>query len=178
MGFAMKLLYHGPSRQVLHDQLAKRRRIDADAPVVSMSEVRIEAPPERVRRIIADPSGRSSVPPGRRVVRLDDGATRGAEFIWAMGRKNIRSRFAVVDEGRELTRTGVALGVKAVDRQVLTATPDGGTALRIEESMAAPLVRLLFSSRKLSAQHGIRPAAVKAAAEARARAGAGAQPRG
>ncbi|MFF3560514.1 SRPBCC family protein [Streptomyces sp. NPDC002574] len=174
----MKLLYRGPSRQTLHDQFAKRRRIDADAPVVSASETRIEAPPERVWRIIADPSGWSSVLPGRRIVRLDDGVTEDAEFIWAMGRTTIRSRFAVVDAGRELTWTGVAMGVKAVDRQVLTATPDGGTVLRIEESMAAPLVRLLFSPGKLRAQHGIWLAAVKAAAEDRARVGAGAQPRG
>ncbi|MFD3454454.1 SRPBCC family protein [Streptomyces sp. NPDC058691] len=174
----MKLLYRGPKRQALHDEFAKHRRIDSDAPVVSVSEMRIAAPPERVWRIIADPSGWSSVLPGRRVVRLNNGVSQDAEFVWAMGRTTIKSRFAVVDEGRELTWTGVAMGVKAVDRQVLTATPDGGTVLRIEESMAAPLVRLLISPAKLRAQHGIWLAAVKAAAEHGARAGAGAQPRG
>ncbi|MFJ4850331.1 MULTISPECIES: SRPBCC family protein [unclassified Streptomyces] len=174
----MKLLYRGPNRQDLHDQFAKRRRIDADAPVVSVSEMRIEAPPERVWEIIADPSGWSSVLPGRRIVRLDNGVTQDAEFIWAMGRATITSRFAVVDEGRELTWTGVAMGVKAVDRQVLTATPDGGTVLRVEESMAAPLVRLVFSPGKLRAQHEIWMTAVKAAAERAVRAGAGTQPRG
>jgi hypothetical protein len=165
----MKLFYSGPARQQLHDQYAKQRRIDENAPVVSASELRIEAPVERVWQIIADPSGWPSVLEGRRAIRLDGGVTADADFIWGMGRTVIKSRFAVVDPHRELTWTGVAMGVKAIDRQVLTPTADGATVLRLEESMAAPLIGLVFNSRKLRAQHEQWLHAVRVAAEAPSR---------
>ncbi|MEV6353985.1 SRPBCC family protein [Streptomyces hydrogenans] len=161
----MKLLYRGPALEELHERYAKQRRIDAEAPVTSASEVRIEAPAERVWQILADPAGWSRVLPGRRALELGGGVTEGAPFVWAVGRTVIRSRFAVVDVGRELTWTGLAMGVRAVDRQVLTPTPDGATVLRIEESMAAPLIGLFFTRDRLRGQHEEWIRAVKAAAE-------------
>ncbi|KAA2265362.1 molecular chaperone Hsp90 [Solihabitans fulvus] len=161
----MKLLYRGPARQELHEGYAKRRRIDQDAPVVSASELRIEAPVERVWQLIADPTGWPQVLPGRRVLELDAGVAEDADFVWAMGRTVMRARFAVVDVNRELTWSAVAMGVRAIDRQVLTPTPDGATVLRIEESMAAPLIGLLFSADRLRGQHEDWLRAVKAAAE-------------
>ncbi len=167
----MKLFYRGPSVRVLHEQYAMQGRIDERAPVTSASELRIEAPAARVWQLLADPAGWPDVLPGRRVLRLDGGVTEGAEFSWAMGRNRISSRFAVVDPERELSWTGVAMGVKAIDRQVLTPTPDGATILRLEESMAAPLLGLLFSADRLRAQHEQWLHAVKRAAEGIAVAG-------
>jgi hypothetical protein len=39
-----ELFYSGPSIEVLHEEYAKRRRIDQAAPVKASGEIRIEAP--------------------------------------------------------------------------------------------------------------------------------------
>jgi hypothetical protein len=43
-----KLLYAGPPLRVLHDEYAKKGRIDDKAPVATAYEVHIKAPRERV----------------------------------------------------------------------------------------------------------------------------------
>ncbi|MER5642853.1 hypothetical protein ABT095_38720 [Kitasatospora sp. NPDC002227] len=103
--------------------------------------------------------------PGYRLLSLDEGVAVDARFVWAIERTRITGRFAVVDPGRELAWTGVAMGVKAIDRLVLTPTGDGATLYRMEGSMAAPLVPLFFSEARLRAQHGQFLRAVKAEAE-------------
>ncbi|MCX5210295.1 SRPBCC family protein [Kitasatospora sp. NBC_00240] len=162
----MKLFYAGPSLATLHTEYAKQGRIDDRAPVASASQTRIEAPVERVWAVVADVAGWHRFLPAHRVLELADGVREDARFVWAMGSTRITSRFAVVDPGRELTWTGLAMGVKAVDRHVLTPTGDGATLLRIEESMAAPVVAVLFGRERLRTQHEQWLAAVKAAAEA------------
>ncbi len=90
-----------------------------------------------------------------------------APFTWVNGRSRIRSRFAVVDSGRELTWTGTASGAKAVHRHVLHPLADGTTCLESEESMAGPLLTLFFSSTKLEQGMTTWLTAVKAVAEQR-----------
>ncbi|MFI6848314.1 SRPBCC family protein [Kitasatospora sp. NBC_00085] len=160
-----KLLYTGPSLETLHREYAKERRIDEAAPVTSASEIRIEASADRVWEVLVDLPGWGRVRPGYRLLSLDEGVAVDARFTWAIGRTRITGRFAVVDPGRELTFTGVAMGVKAIDRLVLTATGDGATLFRMEESMAAPLVPLFFGEGRLRAQHRQFLNAVKAEAE-------------
>jgi hypothetical protein len=63
----------------------------------------------------------------------------------------MKSRFAVVDPGREITWTDVSSGAKAVHRHLLEATGDGATRVRSEESMAGPLLVLVYGSAKLQA---------------------------
>ena len=63
----------------------------------------------------------------------------------------MKSRFAVVEPGREITWTGVSSGFKAVHRHLLDTTSDSTTRVRSEESMAGPLLVLLYSSAKLQA---------------------------
>ncbi|MGW8354392.1 SRPBCC family protein [Streptomyces wedmorensis] len=160
-----KLFYTGPSLETLHEQYAKRRRIDAAAPVTSASEIRVEAPAERVWQVLSDLAGWAGIRPGYRLLKLDQGVAVDARFAWAIGRNRIHSRFAVVDPARELTWTGVSMGVKAVDRNILTPTGDGATLYRLEESMAAPLIPLFFGEARLRAQHEQFLSAVKQAAE-------------
>jgi hypothetical protein len=42
-----QLFYSGPSIEVLHEEYAKKGRIDVNAPVRASQEIRIEAPVER-----------------------------------------------------------------------------------------------------------------------------------
>jgi uncharacterized protein YndB with AHSA1/START domain len=146
-----QLFYSGPSIEVLHEEYAKKGRIDGEAPVQASHEVRVNAPVERVWELLSNVPGWTAWDPTVHDVHLDSTVAEDARFTWANGRARIKSRFAVVDPGRELTWTGVSSGAKAVDRHVLEATDDGATRVRSEESMAGPLLVLFYNSAKLQA---------------------------
>jgi hypothetical protein len=160
-----RLFYGGPSIGVLHEEYAKRGRIDERAPVKSSGEIRIGARVERVWELLTDLRSWDGWAPGIHDVRLDSAVAVDASFSWSIGRTHIKSVFAKVEPGRELTWTGAALWTKAVDRHVLEPTEDGATRLYVEESLAGALVPLLFSRAKLEVQHQRWLAAFKAAAE-------------
>jgi hypothetical protein len=160
-----RLFYGGPSLGVLHEEYAKRGRIDERAPVKSSGEIRIGAPVELVWELLTDLRGWEGWAPGVHDVRLYSAVAVDARFSWSVGRTRIKSVFAKVEHGRELTWTGAALWTKAVDRYVLEPTEDGATRLYVEESLAGALVPLLFSRAKLEVQHQRWLAALKAVAE-------------
>ena len=146
-----QLLYRGPSIEVLHQQYAKRERIDTRAPVSAAYEVEIDAPVQRVWDLLADPLAWPRFAPEVHDIHLDGPVAADTRFTWANGRSRMKSRFAVVDPGREITWTGVSSGFKAVHRHLLEATGQGSTRVRCEESMAGPLLAVLYSSAKLKA---------------------------
>ena len=164
-GHLRQLFYRGPRIETLHSEYAKQGRIDEAAPVQSAAEVTIDAPVDRVWSLLADLAGWERWAPGVHDVRLDGDLAVDTGFTWATGSLRIKSRLAVLTPGRELTWTGVALWTKAVDRHLLEPTADGGTRLRIEESLAGVLVPLFLGSAKLHAQHVAWLAAAKATAE-------------
>lgn len=161
------LFYGGPGIGVLHEEYAKRGRIDGAAPVKACGEIRIEASVERVWEVLVDLPGWEAWAPDVRGVRLDSAVVVDARFAWAVGGTRIKSRFAVVEPGRELTWTGTALWTKAVDRHLLESTGDGAMRLCLEESLAGALVPLFFGSAKLKAQHQRWLTAFKTAVEER-----------
>jgi uncharacterized protein YndB with AHSA1/START domain len=146
-----QLLYRGPSIEVLHEQYAKREHVDARAPVTAAHEVGIDAPVERVWDLLSDPLAWSSFAPEVHDVHLDGPVAADTRFSWVNGRSRMKSRFAVVDRGREITWTGASAGFKAVHRHLLEATGPASTRVRSEESMAGPLLPLFFGSAKLQA---------------------------
>ncbi|WP_068921397.1 SRPBCC family protein [Planobispora rosea] len=146
-----KLFYRGPSLAVLHDEYAAHGRIDREAQLTSSSALVVDAPAERVWEIMAD---LAAWPSWSNLEIVELGAVRpGAPFRWKLNGVPIRSRFAVVDPGRELTWTGVFLAYRAVDRHVLEPLDDGRTRVTVEESFAGPLAPLVYSERKLRANH-------------------------
>jgi uncharacterized protein YndB with AHSA1/START domain len=159
-----QLLYRGPSIEVLHQRYAKRERIDSRAPVTAAHEVEIHAPVQRVWDLLADPMAWPSFAPEVHGVHLDGPVAVDTRFTWANGRSRMKSRFAVVDPGREITWTGVSSGFKAVHRHLLEAT-GGSTRVRSEESMAGPLLVLFYGSAKLQAGIEAWLAGLKRAAE-------------
>ena len=144
-----QLLYRGPSIEALHQQYAKRERIDTRAPVTAAYEVEIDAPVQRVWDLLADPRAWPSFAPSVHDVHLDAPVAADTRFTWANGRSRMKSRFAVVDPGREITWTGVSSGFKAVHRHLLEAAGPASTRVRSEESMAGPLLVLFYGSAKL-----------------------------
>ena len=143
-----EMFYRGPSIGTLHEDYAKKGRIDTAAPVQGQAEVHIAATPERVFAVLSDPRGWHTVQPAIHDVRLDGEPAADSSFTWVNGRARISSRFAVVQPAREVTWTGISAGAKAVHRHILQPA-DGGTRLYSEESMGGPLISVLFPSTKL-----------------------------
>ena len=161
-----QLFYSGPSIEALHEEYAKKGRIDEEAPVKASHEVRIEAAVERVWELLSDVPSWGTWYPDVHDVHLDSGVKADARFTWTNGKARIKSTFAVVDSEREITWTGVSSGAKAVDRYVLEPIDDGGaTRVFCEESMAGPLLVLFFDSAKLKTGMEAWLSALKMAAE-------------
>lgn len=149
----MALFYSGPSLAVLHEEYAGRGRVDSRAQLTSSSSLVVNVPPDRVWTVMADLRTWSEWASGIRIVELGD-VRPGAPFRWKLNGLPLRSRFAVVEHGRELTWTGTFLGCyKAVDRHVLEPLEDGHTRITVEESLAGPLLPLFYRERMLRANH-------------------------
>ncbi|NUW42099.1 SRPBCC family protein [Nonomuraea rhodomycinica] len=162
----MKVLYAGPSIERLHEEYAKKGRLDDDAPVKSSSSIVVDAPAGKVWNLLVDmrnwPAWRSDA----HVVELGE-IEPDATFRWNIRGSAIRSTFAVVEPERELTWTGVAMGCfKAIDRMLLEETADGRTRVTVEESMSGPLLTLFYSGAKLRQGHEDLLRMLKTAAEA------------
>ena len=115
--------------------------------------------------VLSDPRRCGRIDPAIRDVRLEIQVRPGTRFAWRNGRAKIRSRFAIVDPGREISWTGVSSGARAVHRHLLAAQDERHTRLVSEESMAGPLLTLLYSEAKLRAALETWLTALKTAAE-------------
>lgn len=147
-----KLFYTGPSLATLHEEYAKKRRIDEAAPLTTASSIVVNAPVERVWEAMSDLRSWPTWNPA--IHMLDLGAVMpDAPFTWRLGGATVRARFAVVDPGRELTWTGLSLVFKAVDRHVLEPVPGGRTRVTVEESLAGPLLPLIYGTSRLRRGH-------------------------
>jgi len=160
-----KLFYAGPPLRVLHEEYAKKGRIDQQAPVATTYEVSIQAPRERVWQLLADPPDWQKFAPAIHDVHLNGPVASDTDFTWANGRARMKSRFAIVDPGRELTWTGASMGFKVVHRHLLDDTDGGGTRVRCEESMAGLFLTMVYSESKLRAALKTWLTALKADAE-------------
>jgi hypothetical protein len=160
-----KLWYRGPSLETLHEEYAKRGRVDEVAPVRSFCEVEIDAPVDTVWDLLSRPTAWPAWDPDIHDVTATEPAAVDVPFVWSSGRSRMRSRFAVVEPGREITWTGVSAGAKAVHRHLLDAPSPDRTRVRCEESMAGPLLGLFYDSDKMHATLEAWLHALKAAAE-------------
>lgn len=165
---ANTLTYRGPSLRVLHEDYAKQRRIDEQAPIRGRRETVVNAPVDRVWETLTDvPSWATTLEPGVTNIRLERGVRVDAMFTRSNQGARMRARFAVVAENRELAWTGAAFGAKVVHRFQLSPTSDEATRVVVEESMAGPLLGLFFGTDKLTALLETSLQTLKAAAERR-----------
>lgn len=144
-----KLLYTGPSINALTEQYAKRGRIDDQAAITLHYETDIDASVKDVWAVLADPIEWPNFFPSIHDVQIDSPVAVGVVFSWKNGKAPlIKSRFAVVEQERELTWVGVSMGAKAVHRHVLESLDSSCTRLVMEESFAGLFLTLLFSKAK------------------------------
>lgn len=160
------LTYLGPSLSRLHRDYAKQHRIDQSAPIRGRRELVVNAPLHRVWLTLTDvPSWGTTLEPGVRKIRLPDGVTVDGRFTRTNNGARMVARFAVVDADRELSWTGSAFGAKVVHRFEIEPGPHETTRVTVEESMAGPILAVLFSTSKLHAVLEESLATLKAAAE-------------
>ena len=163
------LFYVGPSLQTLHDEYAKKHRIDGRAPLQGRREVVVNAPVAKVWGVLSDvPAWDKNLEPGVHDIHVEDGVVVDAPFTRTSRGTRMKARFAVVDKERELAWTGsVRGGVKAVHRYCLEPLSDTTTKVTAGESMAGPLLALAaFTQAKLTALMENCLATLKAACEA------------
>jgi hypothetical protein len=163
------LFYTGPTLRELHDDYAKKHRIDDRAAIKGRREIAVAAPPAKVWAVLSDvPHWDVNLEPGVHDIRVPDGVRTDARFTRVNKGATMKAQFAVVEPERELAWTGSAFGAKVVHRYVLEPRPDGGTRVIVEESMAGPLLALLFyTSAKLTGLLQTCLATLKTAAETR-----------
>lgn len=161
------LFYAGPKLDVLHEEYAKKHRIDDQAGIKAVKETTIAAPVERVWQLLSDVANwDETLEPGVRDIQLANGVTVDGRFTRKKSGATMKAQFAVVEPLRELAWTGKAFGAKAVHRFVLEPVGDNETRVVTEESMAGPLFGLIFNTAKLEAVLDEALVTLKRAAEA------------
>ena len=162
------LFYTGPSLRDLHEDYAKKHRIDDRAAIRGRREITVTASPAVVWAVLSDIERWDvNLEPGVHDIRVPGGVTVDARFTRVNKGAKMTARFAVVDPERELAWTGSAFGAKVVHRFALEARPDGGTRVVVVESMAGLLLAVFFyTSAKLQGLLETSLATLKAAAEA------------
>jgi hypothetical protein len=169
MTMTSALFYVGPSLQVLHEDYAKKHRIDARAALQGRREIVVNAPAAHVWDLLSDVAAwDKNLEPGVHDIHVEQGVVADAPFTRVNNRAKMKARFAVVDKGRELGWTGSVFGgAKAVHRYTLEALPGDSTRVRVEESMAGPVLAVFFfTNAKLHALLENCLATLKASAEA------------
>lgn len=160
-----QMLYRGPSRQMLHERYAKCERIDEHAPIITSSDVVIDAPIDYVWARLINLPAWPSIAPSIRDVRLESAIEVDAYFTFRLYNIPIRAQFAVVRLNSELTWTGASLWFTAIDRHLVEPLPSSATRLSIAESFAGVLAVPLMNRARLKAQHEQWLRAFKQAAE-------------
>ncbi len=161
-----KLLYSGPSLGTLHEEYAKKSRIDEQAPLISVASIAIDAPRSAVWAVISDVAGWPAWYPEFTVLELGE-VRPDTPVRWKLGGLTMRSTFAVVNPDHELTWTGRFLSYKAVDQHLLEPAGNGRTTITMRESLAGPLLSLLYRPSQLQAGHQRWLTALKTALEQR-----------
>jgi hypothetical protein len=147
-----KLFYSGPGLAALHEGYTKRRRVDANAPLLSSSSIEIRSPGEAVwATIVAFRDWRTWAP----AIDMPDVPELAPDvsFQWRLNGITIRSVVGVVDVGQELNWTGAFLWFRAVERYVLERVGPDHTRVTLTESLSGWLLPLFYSAAQLRANH-------------------------
>jgi hypothetical protein len=142
---------------------------DRDAPVYASNQIDISADPNVVWSVVATIDEWPRWNPDVKQASLEGELAEGSVFRWKAGPGTIKSTLRVVDPPREISWTGVSLGVEAIHVWRIEGR-DGGSSLSTEESWDGVVARLFRRSSQRTLDKALRdgPVHVKAEAERRA----------
>ncbi len=162
------MTYRGPSLATLHEDYAKKGRIDDRAPIRGRRAVTIDAPVDVVWNTLTDlPRWNEILEPETKNVSAADGIVPDAPFSRTIRRASITAIFAVVEENRELAWTGSSFGANVVHRFQLERSGKSTTRVLVEESMAGRLLGMFLDAEKLATTLETSLRGLKRAAESR-----------
>jgi uncharacterized protein YndB with AHSA1/START domain len=154
----------GPTEN--RDKLAAEGRIQEDAPVKATVQTLIAAPPEKVWRVLMDIPSWPKWQPDISAVSIQGAPTAGQSFSWTLGGTSIQSTLRRVEPQRSICWTGRVWHIRAIHCWNLSAGPDGGTVVNMQESMDGWLISRLYPSDQLRDGNRRWLARLKQAAEA------------
>jgi uncharacterized protein YndB with AHSA1/START domain len=115
--------------------------INREAPAAGSATALVEAPLEKVWRILSDLAGWPTWNKGVSEIRVNGPVESGTTFVWKAGGTKIVSRLEQVAPPHRIAWTGKIFGIRAIHVWELAAEA-GGTRVRTEESFEGPLARL------------------------------------
>jgi uncharacterized protein YndB with AHSA1/START domain len=116
--------------------------IDQNASLVARKEIDIAAPPEKVFALEADIAHWPDWQPDVALVKVEGNIAVGTVFRWKGGGLNIVSTIQEYEPPHRIGWTGDAFGTRAVHHWMFEPQ-DGGTHVRVEESLSGWLPRIL-----------------------------------
>lgn len=143
--------------------LARRDRLDPDAPVSAEGSIVIARPAVEVWKLLREVDNWPRIRGDVHDVVVEGGA-EGHAFRWFAGNVPVRSRFAILEKGRRLTWATQAAGLEAVHLYRFEAAA-GQTRLSAAESMSGPVAMQAITSALLARQIASWLAGLKALAE-------------
>ena len=154
----------GPSENKL-SALGRAQQIQESAPVKAYAQVVINAPVERVWRLLAAipdwPHWQHDVSSAT----LDGPFKEGTTFNWVTGGNEIHSRLVLIKPDSVVAWTGRASVAKAVHVLKLTAVDSGTTIVQSNESMDGFMLPWFYSSADLQSSEETLLKSLKVAAE-------------
>ncbi|MBC8083379.1 MAG: SRPBCC family protein, partial [Hymenobacter sp.] len=118
-------------------------RPNPKAPARTRQRIYVAARPERVWQVLSRLEEWPRWQPAIRAVRLRGPLRPGTLFDWKFSGTRMHSVLHTVVPQQALGWSGWATGSSAVQNWTLTPYPDGGTDVRVEESLEGWLGRLL-----------------------------------
>ncbi len=144
--------------------------INREAPAAGSATALVEAPLEKVWRILSDlrnwPNWNKSVTK----IRVDGPIEPGTTFVWKAGGTKIVSRLEQVAPPLRIAWSGKVFGIRAVHVWELAAEA-GATRVRTEESFEGPLARLFPGSARKTIGRALAGAVSSLKSEAESKAG-------
>ena len=116
-------------------------QVNPGAPVFQTKEIFIQAAPEIVWGVLTNVSGWTNWNPKISKARMDSAVAVGTAFRWTINGVRIDSIFHTVEQPHALGWSGATFGATAIHNWHMEAA-DGGSRIRVEESMEGWLVAL------------------------------------
>lgn len=122
--------------------IAGAMQTNPQAPVFQANQIHIQVSPERVWAVLTDINQwpRWYAPVTR--ANLQGAPAVGATFDWKVNGASIHSTLHTVTTNQFFSWSGTTFGGSAIHNWRLEAAPDGGTVVKVEESMQGWLVGL------------------------------------